>query len=160
MGALDQAIEQAILRHAGKLQVKQVLSGVAMEVRESTCTVERQDAPTLYDVRLNSIDDDLESYFTIYPAEGSQVLVAIIENLKTEAVVIRCSEVQKVKARIGTTILELDADGFRFDRDEENLQAVLADLIAEVQKIIVVTGTSPDVPALESIKERMKLILK
>ena len=160
MGALDQAIEQAILRHAGKLQVKQVLSGVAMKVGESTCTVERQDAPTLYDVRLNSIDDDLESYFTVYPAEGSQVLVAIIENLKTEAVVIRCSEVQKVKVKIGTTILELDADGFRFDRDEENLQAVLSDLITEVQKIIVVTGTSPDVPALKSIRERMKLILK
>jgi len=160
MGALEQAIEQAILKHAGKLQVKQVLSGVAKDVGELTCTVERQDAPALYDVRLNAIDDDLESYFTVYPAEGRQVLVAIIENMKTEAVLIRCSEVQKVKAKIGTTELELDTNGFLFNRNDENLQKVMTDLIAEVQKIIVVQGTSPNVPALESIKNRMKLILK
>ena len=160
MGALEQAIQQAILKHAGKLQVKQVLSGVAKDVGELTCTVERQDAPALYDVRLNAIDDDLDSYFTVYPAEGSEVLVAIIENMKTEAVVIRCSEVQEVKAKIGTTELKLDANGFRFDRESENLQQVMTDLIAEVQKIIVVIGTSPNVPALEAIKHRVKKILK
>jgi hypothetical protein len=160
MGALEQAIQQAILKHAGKLQVKQVLSGVAKDIGELTCTVERLDAPALYDVRLNAIDDDLDSYFTVYPVEGSEVLVAIIENMKTEAVVIRCSEVQKVKAKIGTTELELDANGFRFDRESENLQTVMTDLIAEIQKIIVIQGTSPNVTALDNIKNRMKKILK
>ena len=127
---------------------------------ESTCTVERQDAPSFYDVRLNAIDDDLESCFTVYPAEGSEVLVAIIENMKTEAVVIRCSEVQKVKAKIGTTELEINADGFRFGRGNEDLKAAIGDLVAEIQKIIVVQGTGPNVAALTGIKNRINQILK
>jgi hypothetical protein len=160
MGALEQIIEQAILKLSGKSQLKQVLSGVAKDVGELTCTVERQDAPSLYDVRLNAIDDDLESCFTVYPAEGSEVLVAIIENMKTEAVVIRCSEVQKVKAKIGTTELEIDADGFRFGRSNEDLKAAMGDLVAEIQKIIVVQGTGPNVAALTGIKNRIDQILK
>lgn len=160
MGELEQAIEQAIRKQSGRLQVKQVLSGVATDVGESTCTVERQGLPSLFDVRLNAIDDDLQSFFTVYPAEGSTVLVAIIENMKTEAVVIRCSEVRRVKAKIGDTELELDADGFRFYRSDENLQAVISDLIGEIQKIVVVVGTTPNIPALEAIKQRLKQILK
>ncbi len=160
MGELEQAIEQAIRKQSGRLQVKQVLSGVATDVGESTCTVERQGSPSLFDVRLNAIDDDLQSFFTVYPAEGSVVLVAIIENMKTEAVVIRCSEVQRIKAKIGDTELELDGDGFRFDRNDENLQTVISELISEIQKIVVVVGTTPNVPVLESIKERLKQILK
>ena len=160
MGALEQVIEQAILKLAGKMQIKQVLSGVAKDVGESACTVERQDAPDLYDVRLNAVDDNLESCFTVYPAEGSEVLVAIIENMKTEAVVIRCSEVQKVKAKIGASELEMDADGFRFGRSGEVLKAAMGDLIAEIQKIIVVQGTGPNVAALTGIKNRINQVLK
>ena len=160
MGALEQIIEQAILKLSGKSQLKQVLSGVAKDVGELTCTVERQGAPSLYDVRLNAIDDDLESCFTVYPAEGSEVLVAIIENMKTEAVVIRCSEVQKVKAKIGTTELELDTDGFHFSRSDESLKTAMGDLVAEIQKIIVVQGTGPNVAALSGIKDRINQILK
>ena len=160
MGALEQVIEQAILKLAGKMQLKQVLSGVAKDVGESACTVERQDAPALYDVRLNAIDDTLESCFTVYPAEGSEVLVAIIENMKTEAVVIRCSEVQKIKAKIGTTEFVIDTDGFRFSRSNEDLKTAMGDLVTEIQKIIVVQGTGPNVPALTGIKNRINQILK
>jgi hypothetical protein len=160
MGALEQTITMAISQHAKSTQIKQVLSGVAVDVGENSCTVNRIGAPTLYDVRLNAIDDDLQSCFTVYPAEGSSVLVAIIENMKTEAVIIRCSEVQRVKAIIGTSELELNTDGFRFGRADENLMQVLSDLIGEIQKIIVVTGTSVNVAACEAIKTRMKQILK
>ena len=160
MVAVEQVIEQAISKLAGKIQLKQVLWGVAKDIGELTCTVERQDAATLYDVRLNAIDDNLESCFTVYPAEGSAVLVAIIENMKTEAVVIRCSEVQRVKAKIGTTELEVDTDGFRFGRSGDDLKSAIGDVIAEIQKIIVVQGTGPNVAALEGIKNRINEILK
>ena len=118
MGGLEQAIELAVRKISGKIQVKQILSGRAVEVGELTCTVEREGSPALFDVRLNAIDDDLESYFTVYPAEGSDVLVAIIENMKTEAVVIRCSEVEKVKMKIGDRTLVMDSSGFAFDGTE------------------------------------------
>jgi len=159
MGELEQAIELAVKKVASKMQVKQILSGTAIEVGELTCSVEREDSPTLFDVRLNAIDDELESCFTVYPAEGSAVLVAIIENMKTEAVVIRCSEVAKVKVKIGTLEMTIGAEGLKLNRSDENLQNVLTDLIAEVQKIIVVVGTSPNVETLESIKNRLKKIL-
>ena len=111
MGALDQAIEAAIKQHADKRQIKQVLVGVAKDVKETTCTVERDGAPTIDDVRLNAIDDNLETFLTVYPAEGSNVIVAILENLVTEAVVIRCSEVDKIGLKIGAITLVIDKDG-------------------------------------------------
>jgi len=111
MGALEQAIEAAVNAHSDKRQIKQVLIGVASEVTDTTCTVEREGAPTLHDVRLNAIDDNLDTYVTIYPATGSNVVVAILENIKTEAVVIRCSEVAKVKLKIGAITLVIDNTG-------------------------------------------------
>jgi len=111
MGALEQAIEEAMRASAKKYQVKQILTGIAKEVGNTTCTVEREDAPTLYEVRLNAIDDDLQSNVTIYPADGSSVIVGIIEGLKTEAVLIRCSEVEMVKVKIGEQIITIDKNG-------------------------------------------------
>lgn len=160
MGGLEQIIKQAIRKHAGNIQVKQVLSGVVSDVGESTCTVEREGSPTLFDVRLNAIDDSLESCFTIFPKPGSRVLVAVIENMNAEAVLLRCSEVERVKVEIGDTKFDIDASGFTILRDEESLLEVLSDLITELQKVVVVVGTSPNVPELELIKQRLKQILK
>lgn len=115
MGALEEAIEQAVRKIAGKMQLKQVLTGTASEVTETTCTVIREDAPTLHDVRLNAIDDDLQSQFTVYPKDGSHVVVAILEGVKTEAILLRCSEVEKAKIKIGTQTLTMTADGFVFN---------------------------------------------
>jgi hypothetical protein len=118
MGELEQAIGLAIKKISGRMQIKQILSGTAKDVGDLTCTVERDGSPALYDVRLNAIDDSLDSCLTVYPAEGSEVLVAIIENLKTEAVVVRCSEVMKVKLKIGLQTLLIDKDGFNFNDTE------------------------------------------
>ena len=123
MTQLEQAIANAMQAQAEKVQVKTVCWGVVSEVTETTCTVSREEAPTLYDVLLNAIDDDLQSYVTIYPKEGSNVLVAIVENLKTEAVIIKCSEVEKVKIKIGEQTLIMDKDGFVFN-DGKNLGLV------------------------------------
>ncbi len=115
MGELEQIIEQAILKHSRKLVIKQVLSGVAQNVGETTCEVIRDDSPTLYDVRLNAVEGGLNSNFTVYPVEGSPVLVAIIENMKTEAVIIRCSEVEKVTIKTGDMTMLMDAGGIVFN---------------------------------------------
>lgn len=115
MSQLEQAIEQAIQKQAEKMLIKTVCWGVVTEVTETTCTVERDEAPTLHDVLLNAIDDDLQSNVTVYPKEGSNVLVAIVENLKTEAVIVKCSEVEKVKIKIGEQTLIMDKEGFVFN---------------------------------------------
>lgn len=118
MGVLEQAIEKAISAHIDRLRIAQIITGTAIEVGETTCTVTRDDAPELTDVRLNAIDDDLQSFFTVYPKNGSNVLVGIIEGLKTEAVVLRCSEVESVKFKTGDNTFVFDSSGLKLNGTE------------------------------------------
>lgn len=113
--ALEQIIETAIKKIAKKMQFAQVVSGVAKNITDTTCELHRTDAPVIFDVRLNAIDDDLLSFVTIYPKADSDVLVGIIEGQKTEAVVLRCSEVEKVRYKIGDNTLLIDSTGIVFN---------------------------------------------
>jgi phage gp45-like len=118
MGALEQAIEKAIQAHVDRLRLAQIITGTATKVGETTCTVTRDDAPELTDVRLNAIDDNLQSFFTVYPKKGSNVLVGIIEGIKTEAVVLRCSEVESVKFKTGENTFVFDSSGMKLNGTE------------------------------------------
>ena len=135
MSQLDQAIQEAVKSIAGKTQIKTICWGVAKDVTDMSCTVEREEAPEIYDVLLNAIDDDLQSYVTVYPKEGSNVLVAIIENLKTEAVIVRCSEVEKVKVKIGEQTLLIDKDGFVFNDGTHKGMVKLVEMVDWMTKI-------------------------
>lgn len=121
MGALEQAIEKAIEAHVDRLRLAQIITGTATKVSETICTVTREDAPDLTDVRLNAIDDDLQSFFTIYPKENSSVVVGILEGIKTEAVVLRCSEVERVSLKIGDITLIIKSDGVVFNGGSNGL---------------------------------------
>lgn len=135
MGQVEQAISEAVRVVSGKHQIKGVVSGTAVNVRDTLCDVEREGAPTIYDVRLNAIDDDLQSFVTVVPKEKSNVLVAVIECLKTEAVVVRCSEVQKVLLKIGANTVVMDDDGFVFNDGKIAGLAKLPKLIEWMQKV-------------------------
>lgn len=115
MTELEQAIGRMVGKGAKRVQVKQVLAGLATEITDTTCTVIREGSAPLYGVRLNAIDDNLKSYATVYPADKSNVLVAIIENTQMEAVVISCSEVERVMIKIGEQMLLMDKDGVVFN---------------------------------------------
>ncbi len=115
MDALTQAVSTAIRKGAEKTQIRQTIVGVAKNIRETLCDVERENAPALLDCRLNAIDDDLQSFVTVFPKEGSNVIAGIIENLGTEAVVLRCSEVEKVKIKIDEQTVLIDKDGIVFN---------------------------------------------
>lgn len=111
MGALEQTVKEAIEKIAKLSGLKEILIGTAIDVGERTCTVEREGAPTLFDVRLNSNDAELDSFLTVYPANKSTVIVAIIEGLKTEAVVLKCSKIDKIKFKIGDQSFVADQSG-------------------------------------------------
>ncbi|MEA4916542.1 hypothetical protein [Proteiniphilum sp.] len=135
MGQVEQVLKEAIQSVAGASQIKGIVSGVAVNVRDTLCDVERDGAPILYDVRLNAIDDDLQSYVTVVPEEKSNVLVAVIENLKTEAVVVRFSEVQKVLLKIGTNTAVMDNNGLVFNDGGISGLAKLPQLVEWMQKV-------------------------
>ncbi len=99
---------------------------------------------TLYpDVRKRASIEQAKQGIVITPVKGSSVIVSRIEE-SDELFVEMFSEIE---------IMTISAGG-------ENLYNVLSDFIKEVQKIIVVQGTSPNVPALTAINERLNKILK
>ena len=152
-------LSDLMMRTQKRSAVKTIGLGIAQNVNESTCDIEQTYAPTLFDVRLNAVIDTLESYVTVIPKEGSYVLYGILENMEHEAAVLACSEVEKYIIKIGDTQQEITTEGTKINGGGENLKNVLNDLIAEIEKIIVVVGTSPNVPALEAIKLRLNKIL-
>jgi hypothetical protein len=135
MGALEQAIQSTIQLQADRRQIKQIISGTATNVGETTCDIKREDAPIIYGARLNAIDDNLESFVTVYPQEGSFVLAGIVENLKTEAVVLRCSEVDRVKLKIGEQTLLVDKDGFVVNEGKNSGLMNIDSVISWMQKV-------------------------
>lgn len=143
-GELEQTIAWAIQMQARKLLVKQVISGIATKVDEFSCTVERDDAPTLYDVRLNAVDENLQNYMTVYPAVDSVVLVGIIDNLTTEAVVLRCSEIEKIVIKIEGQSLVVNKDGFVFN-DGNNGMVKIDEMVKWMKKV------SSDLQALKTL---------
>ncbi len=97
---------------------------------------------------------------SIKPVVGCDCLIAIVEGDEAISILIYADEMEEVYLRSGETQLIVSAEGCRIERASENLVDVLSDLILEVQKIIVVVGTNPNVPALEEIKTRLNQILK
>lgn len=144
MGALEQAIEKAIEAHVDRLRLAQIITGTATKVSETTCTVTREDAPDLTDVRLNAIDDDLQSFFTVYPKENSSVVVGILEGIKTEAVVLRCSEVERVSLKIGDITLIIKSDGVVFNGGSNGLVKIneLINWMASVKTDLTTISTA------------------
>lgn len=128
----------------------QVVSGIAADITETTCTVKREGSPDLTGVRLDAIDDTIENQVTIYPKEGSHVVVGIMDGLKTEAVVLKCSEVESMRIKCG---------GVSFIE-------VLSSFITEVKNAIINTpagagNISPaTVQKLTAVEEDFKKIFK
>lgn len=112
MAELEEIIIKAIKTVSAAMQIKHVLIGKAVNVTNTTCDVEREDAATLLGVRLNAVDDTLNSYFTVIPAKNSFVVVAILEGKKEEAVVVRCSTIEKIIAKIGDKTMTINKDEF------------------------------------------------
>ena len=110
MADIDKALWDLIQSLSKKAVIKTIQVGAAADVTDTTCTVKREGQPDLLGVRLNAIDDNLETYATTVPKTDSSVLVAIIENIKTEAVVISCSEVEKIIWKCGNAKMEFKND--------------------------------------------------
>ena len=138
--------------------VRTVGVGVAKDITEQHCTIVQDGAPDIYEARLHAIADELQSSVTVYPKDGSYVLYALIEDSQTEAVVISCSEIEKTVVKIGTTTHEISPDGHSIKRGTDSVKDLMGALIGEIQKIIVINGTSPNVAALELLKQRFNNI--
>jgi hypothetical protein len=68
-------------------------------------------------------------------------------------------DVDKLNVTIGTSTFKIDDSGFLVKRNNETLKKVLNDMIDELNKIIVIQGTSINVPAMNAIKQRLNTVL-
>lgn len=101
MAEVEELFSRVMKRQIQASRFIQIVSGIATDITETTCTVKREGSPDLTGVRLDAIDDTIENQVTIYPKNNSPVVVGIMDGLKTEAVVLKCSEVEIMRIKCG-----------------------------------------------------------
>jgi hypothetical protein len=144
----------------GKRQSFVVFTAQVESVDGEICTV-KLDELSIADVRLRSVVNNNSEQILITPKAGSYVLVVDLSGGSySDLAVIGFSEVEKVNVKISDMNIFINHSGVKIENQNENLFATISDFITEVQKIIVVQGTSPNVAALNLIKQRLNKILK
>lgn len=111
--------------------------------------------------------DDLDYYEVLLgigdvylkPKKGTKVLLGVINNNSAATFVIHAEEVEEIETTVGQSKLRVKQDGFIIKQGDESLKNVFNDLIDELNKIIVIQGTSINVPAMNLIKQRLNKIL-
>lgn len=157
---MEELFQKFLDKHLQNKAVRTIGIGTATEVTEVNCKVLRDGQPELHDVRFHATETKPGSRHIMIPADGSSVIYAIIDNQDTEAVLLMCSDVDRVVFEVGTMKYELDATGHLIQAGNEKLSTALTDFIDEVTKIIVINGRSPNIAALGLIKTRIKKILR
>ncbi|WP_438710865.1 hypothetical protein ACSTS3_19700 [Aquimarina muelleri] len=129
------------------------------------------------------LTDDLEFYDVLLgigsvykkPTIGAKCLIGLILNNEAATFLIEAEAVEevfvevgdnevlfdaeKLNIKIGTSTFKIDDNGFLVKRGNETLKSVINDLIDELNKIIVIQGTSINVPAMNAIKQRLNTVL-
>lgn len=111
--------------------------------------------------------DDLDYYDVLLglgeiytkPKVGSRVLIGLINNQGNNSFLIWSEESEEWAHKVGKAEMEMKNDGFVLEAQGESLKKVLNDFIDEVNKIIVVNGTTINVGAVTAIKQRLNKIL-
>jgi hypothetical protein len=159
--ALADKMSKGLNLFLDKQAVKGVLQGKVLDVDGyKSCTVEIAEGLELYDVRLQATTGTINDMAAIKPKVGSVVLVGILENVTTEAFVISFSEIDEATFKIGTAELVIKNNKIKIKAGGFNLNTELSNIIDEVNKIIVLYGTSPNVAQLTAIKLRIAQILE
>jgi len=174
MSGVDQDLKKG-LKALGK-QEAIVFTATVLEVNQDKKTVTVKDVDELeyYDVRLAAAEDDKKSVLTI-PKVNSSVLVCQIGNDLNTLFVVQTNEVENIigvisdtkfeindagfKGEIGDSKFEITTAGYKIDKGSENLKTVFNDMVDELNKIIVVNGTTINVAAMTIIKQRLNTIL-
>ncbi|HEX8576688.1 MAG TPA: hypothetical protein VF677_10395 [Flavobacterium sp.] len=133
----EEFLKQAIVA-LGKKRKKFTLSvGIVKAVEGNTCTVDNYE-----EVRLNAIIDNLESQFTIYPKEGSKVVIARLDD-SDSMFVARVSEIDKITIKIGSQLFEMKDGKFSIKTGNISLKSILNDGFDQLDRAIITTPSGP-----------------
>ncbi|MDR0829642.1 MAG: hypothetical protein LBN95_05985 [Prevotellaceae bacterium] len=99
-----------------------------------TCTVEREERPTLFNVRLNSVISDYTEHFTVFPKPNSYVLVIALGD-NTECFLLATSEVEEISLKIGSQTLKANKDGFVFNSGNNDGLVKIEKLVEKINNV-------------------------
>jgi len=95
-----------------------------------------------------------------YPEQGTMCLLGMINKSKTDCFLIEAKRLVRKQIKLDETVINIAKNGLEIKQGNESLKEVLNDLIDEINKIIVIQGTSINVSAMNLIKQRLNKILK
>lgn len=108
---------------------------------KATCILVDENGQETFNVRLRPVLTGKKS-FILVPKVGSFVLAIRVED-DDDWMIIAADEVEKIGYYFGNTILEIDATGFLFQKENETLKKILADLLGAI-KGMSFSLTTPD----------------
>lgn len=159
MIGFDKIFTDVMGDHARRAKDKQAVIGIVTSVSGNTCTVERTGAPTLYKVRLQAIEDEVDNYVRVTPKVGSIAICGVIENMNAEAFIIQCSEIERIEVVCGNKVYKADDTGHLVQGGDDTLKEVLQLIIEAVNNIIVMDGRNPDRLKLQQSLSKLNNIL-
>ena len=139
----------------------------SVDIDTQTCTVVREGAPKLFDVRLNATIAEYTDRLILKPKLNSSVLLAIIENDVNEAFLLACSEIEEISLNIEEQSLLINKEGFVFNEGNwgglikiEELKTQLEKLTARVDGVIdALKKSKPAVGSSDGGKAYVDLVI-
>lgn len=93
------------------------------------------------------------------PKVGAKAIIGIIDNQPGNSFLIYAEQLEEIEINVGKSLLHIKDNGFILKQGSESFKTVLNDMIDELNKIIVIQGTTINVPAMNLIKQRLNNIL-
>lgn len=137
-------------------------TGKVLSIDGDKCKVATiDDKKEFFDCSINAVIENKTDKLIIIPKVGSLVTIGIYQK-DNKAVILAVSEVEKIYFKNNEADFTFDSTGFQFNRDGENLKEVLnsfqesfGKLCDELSKVVVSIGVTPDVPAIQQIKNEV-----
>lgn len=136
-----------------------VFTATIVSVERETCTIDLN-GDRYSEVSLRVTQGNITDKLLLVPKVDSEVTVVDFNGDMTALKVIAVEQLEKVSYTVGTVSCEVDKDGYKVERAGVNLKAVIDGVVDEISKIVVVQGTSPNVPALLQLKQQIAQVLK
>ncbi|PXY44529.1 hypothetical protein [Flavobacterium hydrophilum] len=115
----------------------------SVDENKALCVLIDEDDQEILDVRLRPVLSEKKS-FILVPKVGSYVLAVRVED-DDDWMIIAADEVTKVGYYIENTIIEVDASGFLFQKENETLKKIMVDFLAAIKSMsfqVNTTGTA------------------
>lgn len=160
MTAAEQ-LRQALAHHAAQHGPLQTILGKVAEVNEGegTCTVEDDDSPPWYGVRLTPAITAHKN-LKLIPKAGSQCLMVRIEGGDNDWWLMWAEQIEKWQLEADGVEMELDAAGLLLKKGSDTLKQALTLIVEAVQQVVVLYGNNPDYAKLAQALVKINNLLK